>query len=99
MICCTYDTRVNIIITVVLYSTFVTKDQIDGDSETWAFLSQLEFIEYQSQWAESQESVPTLSNWYSWEQPVVNAIANFGEASLAIINNILFVPVEPCQSL
>ena len=50
--------------------------------------------------SQSSDSLPilTLSNWYSWEQRAINAIANFGEAGKAIINNIPYVLEEPCQS-
>ena len=50
--------------------------------------------------SQSQDSVPilTLSNWYAWEQRAVNAIANFGEAGKAVINNTPYVLMEPCQS-
>jgi len=39
----------------------------------------------------------TLSS-YAWEQREVNAIASFGEAGKAVINNIPYVLMEPCQS-
>ena len=40
----------------------------------------------------------TLSNWYSLEQRAINAIANFGEAGKAIINNTPYVLEGLCQS-
>ena len=50
--------------------------------------------------SQSQDLVPilTLSNWYAWEQRAVNAIANFGQAGKAVINNTPYVPVNLLQS-